>query len=356
MNMMLDFISHNIRIVKTEEMMRIGIIPEGMGEKLAMNPSLLPEPFFIAQWGMVMSKAIMTGVKLGIFDLVSTPRTAAEISITRNCDDNAMTHLMDFLAAAGYLKKKNGLYSNTELSRKWLMRDAEYSLADAILLLDEYWKDISSLDSIMRKGAKVKEMNERTAELSIRGNAVFAKYRAKEVCAKIKLKKPAKMLDVGGGHCMYSMEMCSRYPGMKAEIIEMPEIVERAKNIVEENGMSDRVLFRQGDLRSIDWGNSYDTVFLFNVLGSMDKADAQKALKNALTAVKVGGIIAVQELDLAEQAGFSDSVEFMLYYLSTGRTPYSSGVLKNMMIDAGIKSVNVQRIADTASVLITGKR
>lgn len=354
--MMLDFIAHNIRIVKTEEMMRIGIIPEGVGEKLAMNPALLPEPFFISQWGMVMSKAIMTGVKLGIFDLVSTPRTAAEISITRNCDDNAMTHLMDFLTAAGYLKKKNGLYSNTELAKKWLMRDAEFSLADAVLLLDEYWKDISSLDSIMRKGAKPKELNERTAELSIRGNAVFAKYRAKEVCARIKLKKPAKMLDVGGGHCMYSMEMCSKYPGMKSEVIEVPEIVERAKNIVEESGMADKVLFRQGDLRSIDWGSSYDAVFLFNILGSLEKPDAQKALKNALTAVKVGGVIAVQELDLTEQPGFSDSVEFMLYYLATGRTPYASGTLKKMMTEAGIKAVNVQRIAETASVLITGKR
>ena len=55
---------------------------------------------------------------------------------------------------------------------------------------------------------------------------------AKELAGKLKLPVHAsKMLDIGGSHGLYSIELCKKYPSLTSTILELPGAIDRASAI-----------------------------------------------------------------------------------------------------------------------------
>lgn len=66
--------------------MRIGVVPDGPLERLAMALGRVPYPLVVVAWGMGGSGCVITGVKLGVFDaLASGEMTGAEVAQVTGC-------------------------------------------------------------------------------------------------------------------------------------------------------------------------------------------------------------------------------------------------------------------------------
>ncbi len=49
------------------------------------------------------------------------------------------------------------------------------------------------------------------------------------------------MLDIGGSHGYFSVELCRRYAGLRAVVLDLDQAVEQAAPSLEAEGMGERV-------------------------------------------------------------------------------------------------------------------
>src|SRR5512134_2464282 len=101
--------------------MRLGIIGEGLIERIIVRANIAPDPLLETQIAFSMARSIMAGVRLGIFDAIGTDeKTAAEVAAACRTDREATTKLLNALVGCRYLGHRDGRYSSTPKARKWL--------------------------------------------------------------------------------------------------------------------------------------------------------------------------------------------------------------------------------------------
>jgi hypothetical protein len=101
--------------------MQYGAIPESLAERLALAAGLVPVPMMDAMFGVLKARFVMAGVKLGIFDaLTSKPRTAAALAAALTLDGSSLELLLRSLVFAGYLEFDGDKYRLSAMSRRWL--------------------------------------------------------------------------------------------------------------------------------------------------------------------------------------------------------------------------------------------
>lgn len=346
--------------------MRIKAVPEGLVERLVSAIGLLPAPLVMGSWGMGASRCIIAGTRLGVFEcLASGKKSAAQVASEINCDPAGTETLLNALNGLGYVRRLKGLYWNARPASKWLLKSSRHSLRDAVLFFEDLWDVISRMDELVRTGkhADLHHGNQPPEfwERYMRGLATFARYTGREIAWKVKPGRiPLRLLDVAGGHGVYSMAFCRKYPGLQAEVLELPEAATWGRKIVAEAGMQDRVVFREGDLRASDWGTGYDLVLLFNIIHNLTIDECREAFAKAQKALSRGGKLVILdsehskgEKDLSMAGGFNE----LLFFLTSGTRAYPEAKIKGWMRDAGFKNLRTDRLFTVPmTCLITGAK
>ena len=79
----------------------------------------------------------------------------------------------------------------------------------------------------------------------------LASTLAREAVLRTPVPRGARaMLDIGGSHGFFAVALCRRHPGLRAEILDLPEAVAQAAPILAREGLGDRVVHRIGDART----------------------------------------------------------------------------------------------------------
>jgi cyclopropane fatty-acyl-phospholipid synthase-like methyltransferase len=208
---------------------------------------------------------------------------------------------MPALAALNYVEEKNGRYHNSSLTSKWIV---EHETFDAQALL-HFWSKASRellphTTEIIRSGERPFEFyawTEADADLSDayqRQLAMNAETAGASVVKKLNLPDaPARLLDVGGGHGMYSILMCQKYPQLEATILDYFAGLETARQKIAGQPFASRINLLKGDMWQVAWGEGFDMILLFNVLHQYDIETNVKLLRKAKSALKPGGQIAI---------------------------------------------------------------
>jgi len=121
--------------------------------------------------------------------------------------------------------------------------------------------------------------------------------RAAELARRVDLAPAAasgRLVDVGGGPGTYAMALCQRYPGLQATILDLPETVEIAREVIAQLGMADRVGARPGDWDTDEFGASNAAVLMSNILHG-PASGAEMKLAKAFRSLGPGGALVVQD-------------------------------------------------------------
>lgn len=346
--------------------MRIGVIPEGIIERIVSAIGLLPTPLVIGSWGMAASRCIITGTKLGVFEaLASGAKTAQEVAEVTQCHPESMKALLSALNGFGYLKRRGEYYSNSKVTKRWLLKSSRFSQRDAVLFYQDLWELMSEMDERIRTGKQADlHHSGRPSEFwerYMRGLASFARLTSLEIVRKVKLtSSPKRLLDVGGGHGVYSMAFCRKHPGLIADVLDLPEAVVFGRQIVKEQGMEERVCFIEGDLRETDWSESYDIILIFNVIHNVTPDEARQALGKAYRSLNSGGTLAILdseytggEGDISTAGGFGE----LMFFLTSGTRSYPEQTIRNWVAAAGFTDLrSAYLLAVPAAFLLTARR
>jgi len=283
--------------------MRVGVIPENLGERLALALGVVPTPLANTLVGLLLARTIMAATKLGIFDaLARDPLTAEEVAGRCDTDAAATGKILRSLVSAGLLRVNGDHYRLAPVAAKWLRTESPRSLHDSVLFSFVEMEILDHLEDYVRTGTALdvhrRELAPEVLRLYHRGMCSRAALSAAEVARRTPVPKGARdMLDIGGSHGLYSTAICRRHSGLQATILELPAAIDHAAPLLAREGMGDRVIHRAGDVLTEDLGSAaYDLVFLSQIVHHFD-ADTNRQLAVRITrALRPAGVMVIQEV------------------------------------------------------------
>jgi 2-polyprenyl-3-methyl-5-hydroxy-6-metoxy-1,4-benzoquinol methylase len=128
---------------------------------------------------------------------------------------------------------------------------------------------------------------------------------AKELASKIPLPSGAtRLLDIGGSHGLYSIELCKKYPALSSTILELPGAIDSASSIAKRYDKTGRVNYKAGNALTDDIGEQqYDMVMINNVVHHFTEEQNIALAAKIYRALKPGGIYAVGEVIRTDKPG-----------------------------------------------------
>jgi len=243
-------------------------------ERRMIKSNEFPVPWVDGFLYWMGGKAVLVASRMGLFDVLAKgPLSISDLAREMEASENGAGVLVSVLECMGYVKREGKRYTNTALSSKWLVSSSPQSLAASMEFIDGLWDRTSSLEETIRNGkpsVPVWEWMERhpgsyqVAQTHWKGSA---RMMGPEIAASVQIPPGARrLLDLGGGHGLYTIQFCRANPQLSAVIYDWPGGVEAARETIAEEGMDGRVTTQVGDYMKEAIGSNKDVVFLSNII------------------------------------------------------------------------------------------
>lgn len=264
---------------------------------------MLPDDLEATIRGYQESRIVLTAIELDLFTAVAEAGTAAAIAKTIGGGVRATTILLDALAAMGLLTKSDQEYGVAPVAQRFFVAGAEHDARSAMLHHASLWKRWSSLTEIVRSGSAgaLEETPRRSEEFTRAFIALMhrtATARAPMVVQAAGAQNVLRMLDVGGGSGAYSIAFALANPALRADILDLGDVVPIAREHIRAAGVQDRVSAREGDLRRDALGTGYDLVLLSAVCHMLGPDENRDLIRRAAAALRPGGKVVIQDFIL----------------------------------------------------------
>jgi 2-polyprenyl-3-methyl-5-hydroxy-6-metoxy-1,4-benzoquinol methylase len=338
--------------------MKITLKAENFLEWVAIRFNLAPRPFIETQVTFTAARAIMAAAELGVFEAIGTEARTAE-QVAQACQTHlpSTKHLLDCLVGIGYLRWRDDRYSLKRAMHKWLLKSSEANLIGKLRFQLYEWNWLAQLEDYVRIGKPLDvhgSVSEKEWQLYQEGMRDLSFNAARELAGKIPVPHGAtRMLDIGGSHGLYSIEICKRHPSLTSTILELPGAVESASAIAERYDTTGRVNHAAGNALTDDLGTAeYDLVLINNVVHHFTEEQNRALAAKVARSLKPGGIYAIGDLIRPEQPGEGGilAATLDLYFSFTS----SSGSWSSTEMESWQKSAGLTPVKTLAAVSIPG--
>jgi SAM-dependent methyltransferase len=311
-----------------------------------------PDPFEDGFLGLIAARAVGVATSLGVFDaLAEASASPGELAERLDLDPLGSEVLLTALLALGYVERDGERYRPTEVAARLLVRSSPESIATFVgAQNDLHWDVLTPLADAVRTGRAYRLHEERRDdpawEAYIRGLFEISRGEQDANAALVPVEDPTRMVDVAGGHGGFAMAMCRRHPSLHATVLDLPPAVAVGRRIVAEEGMSDRVSFREGDVFETDLGSKLDVVSAFNLVHHLPHERNLEFCRRAKAALRPGGCLVIGDSERPEPGApvsQTGALSGLLFYAwSHGRT-YTASELGGLLTEAGFVGVEAHR-------------
>ncbi len=299
--------------------------------------------------GNEKANILFAAVDYGIFDLLSKPKAAGQVSEEIKTDPYLTEKFLNALVALNFIHKIENQYSNTKLAETFLVRKSPFyqgTLFEMKRRGSTDWQRISNAlkNGGIKAGTENKSIIDRTfiighAEIAITG----AMQRAVDaVSALPEIERAKKLLDLGGGHGLYSIAFSQLKPDLEVVLFDLPHVTEIAKQYLEQYGMLNKIKFIAGDFTEDDIGTGYDIVFVSDVTIS-------GILKKVYDALNENGVLIYRRWTINDDRTSpltSVLFDFMLAMMRSEHRVYTLGEYIHLLEAAGF---HIDQILDISS-------
>ncbi len=267
----------------------------------------LPDHLYQLIRGYMPSRCILTALELDLFTVVGDGATAGQVAARVHACARAAAVLLNALVALGLLAKSGHEYRNTPETARFFVRGSKNNQRDGFLLTADLWHRWSTLTEAVRRGGYVPIERAHDPESTrnfIAGMDRNAQERAPLLVKALGTAGVRRVLDLGGGSGAYSIAFAKASTELRAEILDLPEVVPLTADYVARAGASARVSVRAGNLFQDDFGRGYDLILLNAICHMFSAEQNREIFRRARQALAPDGRLAVQEYILnPDQAG-----------------------------------------------------
>jgi SAM-dependent methyltransferase len=312
-----------------------------------------PDPYFDSFTGLVAARALSTAVMLGVFEaLHESPASAAGLAERLSLDPLGAETLLTTLQTLGYVEAAGEMFRNTAVSERQLVSSSPESIATFVgAQADLHWETLALLPEAVRDGKAYAMHEERHDETDrwrayIRGLFEISRPEHEANAALVPVEKPRRLVDVAGGHGAFSMAMCRRHPGLEATVLDLPPSAAVGREIVEEQGFSDRVSFREGDVFEVGLGEDVDVVSAFNLIHHLPEERDRELCRMARAALRPGGCLVIGDSarpERGEEVSEHGAISSLLFYAWSHSRNFTPSEIRGWMREAGFAEVETHR-------------
>jgi len=310
-------------------------------------------------YGFMASKALFAALELGLFtDLAEGPRTCAELSVRTGIPGNRLQTLLHALTGLGLTVADEGLYTNAPAAGRWLVRGAPDDYGDyfrlqvarqiypALLHLDEGIAGTGAAFETL--AGLLSEPDE--ARTFITAQHVGSRGPAQALAGRLPIREARRLLDVGGGSGAFSIALCERNPELRATVLDLPAVVDLAREHCGAAGVGSRVGFVSADALACAWPDEQDVVLMSYLLSALGDDDVHDVVERAWRSLRPGGLLVLHDVMLDDVGpGPAFAALWFLQYLAYRRdaVSFSAADLRRRLRAAGF-------CPTTTEVLIPG--
>ena len=250
------------------------------------------------------SCVLFTASDLGIFARLSEagPADAQSLALTLKLDERGVRLLLDACVAMELLQKEGSHYANTLESKAFLTPGSPGDLSGAIRYNRDVYTAWGKLKDFVKSGRPVESPESHLGQDPERTRTfvMAMHYRAlgmgRAVIGELDLSGSKTVLDVGGGPGTYSMLIAQANPDATCTVLDLPEVVAVADELIRQQALQGRVKTLSGDYRHISFPEGYDMVNFFGVLHQESPQSILLLLQKAYRALRPGGAVNVMDM------------------------------------------------------------
>jgi SAM-dependent methyltransferase len=324
--------------------MRLAAVPQNLAESLALAAGIVPTPLLDTFVALLLAKTIIAAVSLGIFHaLESEPLTIEQIAKRCNTAPRPTAKLVLALVACKYLRRRGRCFFMAPVARRWLSPASPHSLHWAVLhrQLDLRFMDFEEYVRHDKFRDFHSALTPDDWALYHRGQADHARQIVDEIAARAPVPRGATdLLDLGGGHGLYALAFCRRYPRLHGRVLDLRVADGREHEPVPLDDARQRVRFERQDIRRASLPPaSADVIVLANVVHHFASPVNRDLLHRSGVALRPGGIIVLVDMFRSSSIERADQLEGLLdlyFGAVSGAGLWSLKEVRAWMVAAGL--------------------
>lgn len=310
---------------------------------------------------------VLAAIRLNLFEaLKSQQLTATELSQQIQTDLRATQILLDALVSLKYLKQKNGRYGLSAMTRKWLTDDGAINFSAYF----QFWgammeQFMPRLEESLRGGQPPVNLYEwledqpQVSRYFQEGLIALTRYVKDDVIKQLSIPANARrLLDIGGGHALYSIALCQKYPRLSAVVVDRAQSLIVGRESIAAAGMAGRITTQAGNFVTDDLGAGYDVALLFNIVHGFTPEGNLELFRKIKATLNPGGqLVILEQLAGTVPLPLMNTVVQILsvsFFHALGGQVYTYQNISGWLRQTGFTGIRRKNIVKAGSALISG--
>jgi len=297
---------------------------------------------------------------------LDTATLAAQLQV----DARALQIHLGVLAALGFVERREGLWQASAAARTWLHPQAQGYYGPLLHRHRDRLGLHQQLLGTLRTGRKADshqsavqewERGQMPADLA---QAITAYMDAHSRAAALAVAQQPlfgglqRVLDVGGGSAIFSIELARAHAQLAATVMEIPAICAEAEGYIGRAGLADRVRTQAVNMFTQDWPTGFDAHFLSNIFHDWSDDTCALLARKSFAALPPGGRILLHEM-LMDDDGcgpLATACFSLLMLLGTRGRQYTLAELSALLQGAGFVDVTAQSTGGGYYALVSARK
>jgi len=249
------------------------------------------------------SRCLLVANRLGVFrTLADGPRSAEAVAAALGLAPRPTALLLKACVGLGLLEEDARGFRNHPASQLFLVPGSEAFLGNALRYADDMWDGWSRLDAALAGGSPPvapetytggDDARTRHFVYGMHGRALGV---GQALVSLVDLAGRRRLLDVGGGPGTYSALLTRAWPDLRATVLDLPEVVALAGEILASMRADDRVATLAGDYGTTPFPARNDTVLMSGIFHRETEATCRELIRRAREALVPGGLLIVADV------------------------------------------------------------
>jgi predicted O-methyltransferase YrrM len=298
------------------------------------------------------SQTLLTANRIGLFEvLAGGAKSVEEIAAALGTRPRPTRLLLKACVALQCLEEDARGFRNSAMSEAFLVPGSPGFLGNGLRYTDNLYGAWGQLEQALREDRPpmqaetyLGEDREQTRDFvyAMHGRALGI---GKALVGLVDLSGRTQMLDVGGGPGTYSALFSQRYSGLRAQVLELPEVAALASEILSAMGAEEQVSLLSGDYHQTPFPENNDVVLISGVLHRETPKNCRALIKRGFDSLKPEGLMVISDV-FTDEGGtaplFATLFGLNMMLTAPDGCVHADADVAGWMTDAGLADVEVK--------------
>lgn len=311
-----------------------------------------PDPSAIMQlstayWG---AQVLLTANRVGLFGVLAGRTLDADaVASALGTAIRPTDLLLRACVGLGLLEQVGSGFRNAAAAEAFLVPGKATYLGEALRYSDDLYATWGRLETALREDRPALEAavylgrdQEQTRHF-VRGMHNRALAIGRALVELVDLHGRERMLDVGGGPGTYSALFAQRHPRLRSIVLDLPDVVAIAAEILSEMGAAERVETLGGSYNDTPFPDGRDVVLISGVFHRETALACRDLIRRGVEALEPGGLLVVSDV-MTDASGVAPPFA-TLFGLNMLLTAPDGGVHRDADVGAWMQQAGLEDVA-----------